>query len=108
MQRDLERRWNKAFKQLIHLFLCGLVERWKVRARDLRIGDENELGNVVYACISLHFHDADYCFSALRRERNRHSPAQILEVFPVIDLGLINNESRAVLVFFAWPARIPG
>ena len=106
MQGDLERRWNKAFKQLIYLFLGGLVHRWKVRARNLRIADENKFGNVVYACIPLHFHHADGCFSVLGRKRNRHSPTQVLEVFPVIDLRLINNEPCSVLVFFAWPARV--
>src|SRR5262245_32014147 len=108
MQGDLERRWNKAFKQLIHLFFRGLVKRWKIRSRNLRIADENELGNVVDGSSSLHFHDADYCFAGLGGKRNRHSPAQILKVFPVIDLRLINDELGSVLIFFAWPARTAG
>src|SRR4030095_3460460 len=106
MQRDLERRWNKTFKQLIHLILGGLFHRWKVRAGNLRIADENKFRNVVYACIPLHFHHADYCFAVLRRERDRHSPAQVLKVLPVIDLGLVNDELGSVAVFLPWPARV--
>src|SRR4029453_14988268 len=52
------------------------------------------------------FHDAERCFSALGRNRNRHSPAQILEIFPVIHLRLINNKSVPVAELFAWPARV--
>jgi hypothetical protein len=58
MQRNLERRWNKAFKQLIHLFLRGIIQRWKVGASDLRIGDDDDFGNVIDVRIPLHFHHA--------------------------------------------------
>jgi hypothetical protein len=56
--------------------------------------------------MSLHFDDAHYFFAALRRQRNRHSPGQLLEIFPVIDLRLINNKSSPIAVLFARPARI--
>src|SRR5262249_20916126 len=58
--------------------------------------------------IPLHFHHAHDGLAALGRKRNRHAPAQILEVFPVIHLRLINNQSRAILVTFSWPTRITG
>src|SRR4030095_7330459 len=105
MQRDLKRRWNKAFNKLLHLFLGGLVHRWKVRAGNLRIADENKFGNVVYVGVPLHFHHTDYCFAVLGGKRNRSSPAQILEVLPVIHLRLINNEASAVLVLLTRPTR---
>src|SRR4029453_10536720 len=92
----------------LHLFLFGLVQRRKIRARNLRVRNGHELGDVVYSSIPLHFHHADRCFSAFGRKRNRHSPAQVLEVLPVIDLGLINDESRAIAIFFPWPARVAG
>ena len=66
----------------------------------------DELGDVVYVRISLHFHHAQHRLATLGRKRHRHSPAQILEVLPVIHLRLINNELGAVAVFFARPARI--
>ena len=34
------------------------------------------------------------------------APAQLLEVFPIIHLGLINKEAGPILVTFARPARI--
>ena len=106
MQRDRERRWDKRFKQLIHLFLRGVIQRRKVRASDLRIGDDDHLANVVHIRVPLHFDDAHCFFAALGRERNRHSPCQVLEVFPVIDLWLINKESCPIAVLFARPAGI--
>ena len=106
MQRNREGRWDKRFKRLLHFFRSGLIQRRKVRARNLRIGDDDHLGDVVHVGVSLHFYDADYFFAALRRQRNCHSPGQLLEVFPIIYLGLINYESSAVLVTFARPAWI--
>ena len=106
MQGDCDGWWDKVFNQLLHLFRSSRIQRRKVRAGNLRIRDHDDLGKVVHIRISLHFHDAHYFFAALGRERNRHSPTQFLEVFPVIYLGLINNESIPIAVFFAWPARI--
>ena len=42
----------------------------------------------------------------LARREFRHSPAEILEVLPVINLRLINNEPIPILITFSWPSRI--
>ena len=80
----------------------------KIRACYLRIRDVDELGDVVYPRSSLHFHHAQHRLATLGRNRHCHSPAQILEVLPVIHLWLINDESGPILKTFSWPTRITG
>src|SRR6266404_6974342 len=106
MQRDRDGRWDKRFKQLFHLFCSSLIQRRKVSARDFGIGDNDDLADVVHVRMSLHFHDAHYVFAALGRKRNRHSPGQLLEIFPIIYLWLINNEAAPIAVLFARPAGV--
>src|SRR5205814_5036988 len=104
-------RWHKCLKQLLHLFLGRLIQRGKIRARDLRIGDDGDLRDVVYVRVPLHCHHAHHCLAALGRKRNRHSPTQVLEVFPIIHLGLIDYEAVSILIAFsrpAWIARLIG
>src|SRR5262249_25460494 len=50
--------------------------------------------------------NAHHCFAGFWRKRDRHSPAQILEVLPVIHLRLIDNKFVPILIFFTWPARV--
>ena len=91
MQGDRDGRWDKGLKQLLHLFRSGLIQRGKVGACNLWIGNDDDLGNVVHIRAPLHFHHPHDFFAAPGRKRDRHSPAQVLEIFPVIDLRLIND-----------------
>ena len=68
MQRNRDGRRDKCFKQLFHLVRSGLVQRGKVRACNLRIGDDRDLGNIVNVRMSFHFHHAHYLFAALGRK----------------------------------------
>src|SRR5262249_41351193 len=68
--------------------------------------DGHQFGDIVYARSPLHFNDTDYFFAALWRQRNSHSPAQILEISPFIDLRMIDDKSGPIAVFLSWPGRI--